>query len=255
MLGHDVRHELLRLLVDVVRVDQDVADVAVEVVADGADHQAGFLVDQEGAAARLGRAVNGVPELEQVVQVPLQLGRAAADAGGTRDDGHALGILELVHRLLQLGAVLALDAARHAAAARVVGHQHHVAAGQADEGGQRRALVAALFLLDLDDEFLALADHLVDARLARRDALGEVLLGDFLERQKAVAVLAVIDEAGFQRRLDARHHGLVDVALALLAPFDFDLVVQQLLAVHDGQAPLLGLRGVDEHPLHDAIPL
>ena len=60
--------------------------------------------------------------------------------------------------------VLALDAARDAAAARVVRHQHQVAAGQRDEGRQRRALVAALFLLDLDDQFLAFAERVLDAR-------------------------------------------------------------------------------------------
>ena len=74
MLGHDVAHELLRLLVDVVGVDQDVADVAVEIVANGADHQAGFLVDQESAFGALRGAVDGGPQLEQVVQVPLQFG-------------------------------------------------------------------------------------------------------------------------------------------------------------------------------------
>ena len=72
-----------------------------------------------------------------------------------------VGVLQLVHRLLQLGAVFALDAAADAAAARVVGHQHHVAAGQADEGGQRRALVAALFLLDLHQQLLAFLDHVL----------------------------------------------------------------------------------------------
>ena len=49
MFGHDMRHELLSLVVNVVGVDQDVADVIVEIVADGANHQAGFLVNQEGA--------------------------------------------------------------------------------------------------------------------------------------------------------------------------------------------------------------
>ena len=39
MLGHDVRHELLRLFVDVVGIDEDVTDVVVEVVADRADHE------------------------------------------------------------------------------------------------------------------------------------------------------------------------------------------------------------------------
>jgi hypothetical protein len=46
-----VAHELLGLFEDVVGVDQDLADFGVEVVADGADDQAGFLVDQEGAAS------------------------------------------------------------------------------------------------------------------------------------------------------------------------------------------------------------
>jgi hypothetical protein len=30
----------------------------------------------------------------------LQLGRAAANAGGAGDDGHAVGVFELVHALL-----------------------------------------------------------------------------------------------------------------------------------------------------------
>ena len=253
LLGHHVAHELVRLLVDVIGVDQDVTDVRVEVVADGADDEVALLIDQEGALAALGGAVDGVPQLQQIVQVPLQLGRGAADAGGAGDDAHAFRVLELVHRLLQLGAVLALDAAADATAARVVRHQHHVAAGQADEGGQRRALVAALFLLDLHQQFLAFLDHIVDPGLADGDTLREVLARDFLERQEAVAVFAVVDEAGLQRRLDARHHGLVDVALALLAPFDLDLVVEQFLSIDDRQAALFGLRGVDQHPFHDAV--
>ena len=253
LLGHHVAHELVRLLVHVVGVDQDVADVAVEVVADGADHQVALLVDQEGALAALGGAVNGVPQLQQVVQVPLQFGRGAADAGGAGDDAGAFRVFELVHRLFQLGAVFALDAAADATAARVVGHKHHVAAGQADEGRQRRALVAALFLLDLDQQFLAFLDDLVDARLAGRHAFGKVLARDFLERQKAVALFTVVHKTGFQRRLDARHHGLVDVALALFAPFDLDLVIEQFLSIDDRQAALFGLRGVDQHPFHDAL--
>ena len=163
---------------------------------------------------------------------------------------HALRVLELVEVLLQLLAVLALDAARDAAAARVVRHQHQVAAGQRDEGRQRRALVAALFLLDLDQQLLAFPDRVLDARAADVDAFAEVVARDFLERQEAVAVLAVVDEAGFERRLDAGHDGLVDVALALFAAFDLGLEVQQLLAIDDRQAALFRLRRVDQHAFH-----
>jgi len=42
----------------------------------------------------------------------------------------------------------------------------------------------------------------------------------------------------------------LDVALALLAPFDLDFVVEELLPVDDGQAAFFGLRGVDQHTLH-----
>ena len=254
MLGHDVRHELLRLFVDVVGIDEDVTDVVVEVVADRADHQARFLVDQEGALAALGGTIDGVPQFQQVVQVPLQFGGAAANASGAGNDGHAVGVFQLVHGFFELGAVFTLDAARHATATGVVGHQHHVAARQADEGGQGCALVAALFLFNLDQQLLAFLDDFVDARLAGRDAGGEVLARDFLEGQEAVAVFAVVHKAGFQRGLYAGDDGLVDVALALFAPFDFDFVVEELLSVDDGQAAFFGLRGVDEHPLHDAIP-
>ena len=71
VLGHHVGHELLGLLVHVVGVDQDVADVVVEVIADGAYHQRGLLIDQIGALATLGRAVYCRPQLQQVVQIPL----------------------------------------------------------------------------------------------------------------------------------------------------------------------------------------
>ena len=254
VLGHHVRHELLGLFVDVVGIDEDVTDLVVEVVADGADHQARFLIDQERALA-LGGTVDGAPQLEQIVQIPLQFGRAAADAGGARDDAHTLGVLELVHRFLELGPVFAFDAARDATAARVVGHQHHIAAGQRDEGGQGRALVAAFFLFDLDQHFLAFADHIIDARLAGRHAIGEVLARDFLERQETVAVFAVVDKTGFEGGFDAGDDRLVDVALALLAAFDFNFVVQQFLAVDNGQTAFFGLGSVDKHPFHDAFPL
>ena len=116
----------------------------------------------------LGGGFDRAPELQQVVQVPLQLFERAADAGGAADDAHALRHFELVDEVAQLVALLALDAARHAAAARVVRHQHEVAAGQADEGGERGALVAALVLVDLDDQLLAFAQHVLDARAGRR---------------------------------------------------------------------------------------
>ncbi len=71
-----------------------------------------------------------------------------------------------------------------------------------------------------------------------------------------MALLAVIDETGFEGRLDSCDHGAVDIALALFAANLFDVDVQQFLAFDDGDAQLLGLRRVEQHAFHfsDSIP-
>ena len=174
-LGHHVAHELLSLVVDVVGVDQDVADVVVEVIADGTNDQTRFLVDQKRAFAAFGSPIDGRPQLEQVVQVPLQLGSRAANARSPGDDGHALGVFQLVHGFFELGPVVTLDAAADATATGVVGHQHHIAARQTHKGGERCAFVAAFFFFHLNQQGLALADHVLDACLADGDTFSEIL--------------------------------------------------------------------------------
>ena len=154
-----------------------------------------FLVDQEGADWPIGGAFDRAPQLQQVVQVPLQFFDAAADAGGAGDDAHALRHVRAGPWFRAVRRVFALDAARHAAAARIVRHQDQVAAGQRDKGRERRALVAALFLFDLDHEFLAFAQRILDACPPSVRAVPEIGAGDFLEGQEAVAVFAVLDEA------------------------------------------------------------
>src|SRR5690606_22159805 len=187
---------------------------------------------------------------QQVVQVPLQFFRVAADAGGADDHPHVVGDRERIHRLLQLGAVLALDPARDATGGRGVGHQHHVAAGQRDEGGECGALVAAFLLLHLDHHFLALAQQLLEARLRRVDAGAEVVARDLLEREEAVALAAVLDEGGLQRRLEPGDAALVDVGLLLFLRGLLDVDVVQRLAVDDRDPQFFRLGRVDQHSFH-----
>ena len=203
--------------VDVRLVDDDLADVVAQVVAQRPDDDVGFLVDQERCRPLLGGLADLLPELEQVIQIPLQFLGGAAHAGGARDHAHPAGDGEVAHGFAQLGAVVPVDAPGHAAGAGVVGHQHQVAAGEADEGGQRGALVAALFLLDLDDQFLALGQHLLDVDAPLTRVLLEVGAGDLLERQETVPAGAVVDEGGLQAGFDAGDPPLVDVGFALLA--------------------------------------
>ena len=67
-----------------------------------------------------------------------------------------------------------------------------------------------------------------------------------------MTLFAVVNEAGFEGRFNARDNCFVDVALALLAAFNFNFVVEEFLSIDDGQAAFFSLRGVDQHPFHDA---
>ena len=71
------------------------------------------------------------------------------------------------------------DLAGNAAAARRVGHQHRIAAGQRQIGGQRRALVAALFLDDLHQQDLPALDDFLDLVVAAHRLAAAA---DFLQR-------------------------------------------------------------------------
>ena len=184
----------------------------------------------------------------------MQLFGVAAYAGSAGNDGHAIGVFQLVHGLFQLGAFVTLNATRNTAAPRVVGHEHHIAACQTDEGGKRCAFIAAFFFFYLDKEVLPLFDDFLNARLRRRDIAAEVLFRDFFKRQKTVPVFAVIDKAGFKRGLDAGDHGFIDIALALLAPFNLGFVIEELLPLNYGQTAFFRLGGVNQHALHGMTP-
>ena len=47
VVGHDHGHERLGLLKNIVGIDEDFADIGLEVVADRANHQARFQVNQQ----------------------------------------------------------------------------------------------------------------------------------------------------------------------------------------------------------------
>ncbi len=249
-VGHHVAHELLRLFIDFVGVDQHFADVRLEVIADRADDERRFLIDQERAVGRLAGAFDRAPQLHQVVQVPLQFIDVAADAGGAGDHRHAWRQVELVHGFAQFLALFTFDAARHTTTARVVRHQHQVAAGQRDERGQGGALVAALFLFDLDHDFLAFAQRFLDGRVTDIDAFLEVSARNFLEWQETVAIFTVADEARFERWFDAGDHALVDIGLALFASGGFDIDIDQFLTIDNRYAQLFLLRSIKQHAFH-----
>src|SRR6185503_13555881 len=76
------------------------------------------------------------------------------------------------------------------------------------------------------------------------------LLGDFLEREEAVALRAIVDEGGFEGGLYAGDDPFVDIALALFLAGGLNVEVDQLLAVDDCDPEFLRLGRVEKHALH-----
>ena len=246
---HHMAHELLRLLEDRFGIDQQFADVGMKVVADRANDETRLLIDQKRAGLAFRGAIDRLPELQEVVEVPLQFFERASYAGGTGDDAHPVRHFQLPDRVAQFVAIFTFDTTRDATSARIVGHQHQVAPGERDVRGEGSALVAAFVLVDLDDEFLPVLELILDAA-ATAVTFAQILAGDFLERQEPVTVGAVIDETGFEAGFDAGDDCLVDVALALFLTGRFDIEIDQLLAVDDGYPKLFGLGGVEQHAFH-----
>src|SRR5690606_8589217 len=116
---------------------------------------------------------------------------------------------------------------------------------------QRRALVAALLLLDLDDDFLPFGEQFAHAAAALRLAVTEEFPGDFLQRQEAMAFTAIVDEGRFERGLDARDARFIDVGFFLFPRRDVDGQVVEFLAIDQGNAQFFLLRCVDEHTFHE----
>ena len=163
---HDVAHKLGNLVVNFLIIHQNLADIGTEIVTNRTDQQRAFHKEQVRVMMCFACFFDGLPELFEIVQVPFQLFRTAADAGSTGNDTHAVWNVEFGHGGFQFLTLFAFDTAGYAAAARIVRHQYQIAAGQADESGQCRAFVAALVFFDLDDDFHTLFEHVLNTRPA-----------------------------------------------------------------------------------------
>ena len=205
---HDHLHEVLGHPVARLALDDHLVDVLVVEVADRPLDQVALLVDLGRRDGFQGQFADLLPQALEVFVIALDLRAGALGAGGADDQPRALGHLDLAGDLLELLAVGGVgDLAGNPAAARGVGHEHAVAAGKAEVGGERRALVAAFLLDHLHQHDLAHLDHFLDLVLARAhlagraDFLFEVFLGhrfDELRLTVAIAV-AVVAGRGFRR--------------------------------------------------------
>ena len=198
MGGHEKPHEVLGFTIAFIARDDHIVDVLVEEVADGALDERTLLIDEAGRRRLEGEFAHGLPHAQQIFEIPADFLLGAAGAGGAQDDAHALRHFEILGELLQALAVGGVgDLAGNAAAARGVGHQNRIAASERQIGGQRSALVAALFLHDLDEQHLTALDDFLDLVLAAhaRGAEGHLFEGvaaELLDRLGLFVTLLVV---------------------------------------------------------------
>ena len=236
---HQQLHEILGGAIARFAFDHDLFDFAIIDVADGALDQIAVRMDQRGRACNQRVFADFVPQPGEVVEVALDLGLGALQPGGAHDAAHRLGQRHFRDdRLEPLAIGRRIDLAADPAAMAGIGHQHAIAAGEAEISGQRGALVAAFFLDHLDQQHLAALDHVLDLVAAAQRQTACAQFVGFLGLTPALApttapaalppvafaafafgvfvfgVVAVFDHAAFDRRNLARA-GVVDLGYAV----------------------------------------
>ena len=224
-MRHDLLHKAQGFGVGRFGIDQYFTNILAQVVTNRTDDDVAFLHQQGRCGHFTEGALNGFPQFDQIVEIPLQFFRTAANTGCADDHAHFVGNVDAFHGFAQFGALIAFNATGNTTGTRVVGHQYHVTASEADLSGQGCALVAALFLVDLNNDFLTFFQHITDVDATWPWVLDEVLAGNFFQRQKTVAFSAKVDESRFQRRLDTSDLAFVDVGFFLFAGAGFNVQI------------------------------
>ena len=165
-MRHHLLHKAKGFFVGGIGINQHFTDVLAQVIADGANDDVAFLQQQARSRAFIGGALNSVPQVNQIVKVSLQFFGAATNARGTDDNAHFVRYGHAFHGFAQFGALIAFDATGDAAGTWVIRHQYQITASQGYLSGQGCAFVAALFFIDLNDNFLAFAQNIFDVDAA-----------------------------------------------------------------------------------------
>ena len=213
---HDHPHEVFGGAIACLALDQNFVDFRRMQIADRAFDQIAFLVDRSRSNRLERQLADLFPKPHQIFVITANFGLGALGACGANDQTCAFWHFDLLRDFFQFLAVSGLgDLAADAAAARGVGHQHAVAAGQRQIGRQRSPLVAALFFDHLHQHDLAGLDDLLDliaayARFARRaDFFRDIFLGNRFNL--VIGVRGVINRTIRRIALFARAVGVIMV--------------------------------------------
>ena len=206
---HQHAHEVAGFLEAFEAFDLDAVEILVEHVAHGAADEVLFLVDQRGGVGGQGGLADRFPQAQQVFVVALDLRLGAFGTGRADDQAHAAWHIQGGSGGLQTLPVRGLgDLAGDSATLAGVGHQHAVATGQRQPGGQGRALAAALILDDLDQQDLAALDDILNLVTTHQATLQAFLLGHPAFGIAVVAVAGILFVVIVVGRVRLGHNGL-----------------------------------------------
>ena len=157
-----------------------------------------------------------------------------AHASGAHNNAHAVGDIQAVDGFTDFRALITFNATGNTAGTRVVGHQHQVAASQTNKGGQGCALIAALFLFNLHNDFGAFGNRFLDTDASAIGFFAEVFGRNFLQWQKAVALGAKVDKCRLKTGFNAGDAAFEDTGLFLHTCSVFNVQVIEFLAIDKG---------------------
>ena len=245
-IGRYVGEVLLDLLVGLGPLDDDLAEVLIEKVADDADHQVGLGRQHGRRTAPDHLGLNVLPLGLQALHVPGKVLLGGALGSGPDDHARAVRhkVLEDVAQppTLHIGE-LAGDARRV-----TVGHVHQMPAGQRDMAGEARALVPDRILGDLHQHGLTRLEGLFDRACPALEPGGIPV--DLTRVEHRVAPATNIDEGRFHAGEHVLHLAEVYVAHHGCGGLPGHVMLDQNLVLQHGHLSTVATLPHDHHPVH-----
>ena len=160
---HQHAHVFFGDFIACIAFDQNLVNLAVVQVADGAFDQVAFFIDGGGCDGFQGQVTDLFPLAQKIFVVAFDFGFGAFGTRGTNDKTRAFWHFDFASNFFELFAIWRVgDFAGNAATTRRVWHKNTVPTRKRQVGCECCAFVAALFFHDLNQKDLAYFDDFLD---------------------------------------------------------------------------------------------
>ena len=111
ILWHVHANKFSRLIKRCLLIGNDFSNVAAEIVAQSANDNVAFLINQKRGRARFSRLLYCFPDSRLIIQIPLQLFCGSANTSCAHNGAHAIGHKHVGHCRFEFVTVVAFNAA------------------------------------------------------------------------------------------------------------------------------------------------